>query len=144
MSKKKEPSVRLSKKHGLQPTMPLCYYCGEPKGTIALLGEQGDRLAKDLGRSDGEMPMSAWIPGDIEPCDKCREKGIAVCEVQEDGRHLTGRRWVVRREAFNRQDGDENVSRILDRGVALVTPDVAERLGLHDMEEKRPNETGDN
>ena len=37
--------IKLSKKHGLQPTIPLCPYCGKEKNEIALLGAAGDKLA---------------------------------------------------------------------------------------------------
>lgn len=65
--------IRLSKKHGLNPTIPLCPYCGKPKNQIAMLGEEGDKLAKALGRADGEMPMHCHLPGDVDPCEECLE-----------------------------------------------------------------------
>ena len=52
----------LHKEHGLNPTMPVCIYCGEDKGEIVLLGNA----------YKGEAPMKMII--DNEPCDTCREK----------------------------------------------------------------------
>lgn len=133
---KKEKSIRMSKKHGFQPTMPLCYYCGKEKGTIMLLGENGDKLARELGHEDGEMPMRAWLPGDIEPCDECRERGVGIVEVT-DGRMLTGRRWLVSDEAVKLIVSDEEQrKRILERRVMLVSPEVVDKLGLAEASEE--------
>jgi hypothetical protein len=65
--------VRLSEKHGLNPCIPKCFWCGEDKNEIALLG----RLP-----NDAEAPCSVIL--DYEPCDKCKEehaKGILVLVV---------------------------------------------------------------
>ena len=44
--KEKEPSIRLSEKHGLNPTLGVCFFCGEETGEIGLLGKlKGDREA---------------------------------------------------------------------------------------------------
>ena len=66
--------IKLSKKHGVNPTITLCFWCGESKG-IALLGKLPN---------DAEAPKEAVI--DYEPCDKCKElwnQGIPVVEVSE-------------------------------------------------------------
>lgn len=83
--KMSKDSITLSPEHGLNPTMPVCYLCGEEKGEIALTGLAGDRAAKKMGRSDGQMPMRCCI--DKEPCDKCQgymKQGIIIIGV-EDG-----------------------------------------------------------
>lgn len=74
-------SVRISEKHGVNPTMCRCFFCGEVKH-IALLGKL---------KGDVEAPMSCIM--DYEPCDDCKEKfsqGVALIEVSEvqpsDGR----------------------------------------------------------
>jgi len=64
-------SVRLSKKHGLNPTIPVCYFCGRAKNEVALLGAAGDKIAKAMGRDSGEMPMHACI--DRNPCEECEK-----------------------------------------------------------------------
>ncbi|MDR2022086.1 MAG: hypothetical protein LBQ71_02265 [Hungatella sp.] len=58
---KAEKGIRLHPKYGLNPTMPMCFYCGKPKGEIALLGAS----YKD------EAP-TCMIVG-IEPCSVCKE-----------------------------------------------------------------------
>ena len=136
---KKEKSIRLSKKHGFQPTMPLCYYCGKEKGTIALLGAKGDKLARELGREDGEMPMRAWIPGDIEPCNDCRSKGIAVAEVTGD-RELTGNKWIVDEALLDAIKDKQMREHIRTTRVMLLDTAAVEHLGLH-MTKEAADET---
>lgn len=74
-------SIKLSEKHGVNPTMCQCFFCGEVK-EIALLGKL---------KGDVEAPMYAVM--DYEPCDKCKEKmnmGVTLIEVSDiqpsDGR----------------------------------------------------------
>lgn len=55
-------SIRLSEKHGVNPTLCKCFYCGESKG-VALLGKLPD---------DAEAPRECVM--DYEPCDECKEK----------------------------------------------------------------------
>lgn len=68
-------NIKLSPKHGVNPTMPVCFWCGQPKNEIALLGKLPD---------DAEAPKHIIM--DYEPCDACREifgKGIHVIGVTE-------------------------------------------------------------
>ena len=34
--------IKLSPKHGLNPTIPVCFWCGEERNEVALLGHIGD------------------------------------------------------------------------------------------------------
>ena len=34
--------IKLSPKHGLNPTIPVCFWCGEERNEVALLGRIGD------------------------------------------------------------------------------------------------------
>ena len=85
-------SIKLSPKHGVNPSMSLCYFCGEAKG-VALLG----RLPKDA-----EAPRQAVF--DREPCDECdkwMEQGIILIEVSDtDKEYRMGGFSVVREEAI--------------------------------------------
>lgn len=68
--------IKISKKHGVNPTMVMCAWCGEHKGEIALFGE----LPGDV-----EAPKEAIV--DYEPCDKCKEQwaqGVVYIEVSEE------------------------------------------------------------
>lgn len=57
--------IKLSPKHGVNPTIPMCFFCGESKNEIALLGKIGGK------GEDIEAPM--YMVLDYEPCDKCKE-----------------------------------------------------------------------
>lgn len=94
MSKKDIP---LSPKHGLNPTMPICFFCGEEKGEIAILGK--------IDKADSEAPKHMIL--DYVPCKKCQEKMdlgvtlIGVTETAPDSRPPIGNnmyptgRWAV-------------------------------------------------
>ena len=71
-------SIRISEKHGVNPTIPLCFWCGKEKNEVVLLGKLP---------GDAEAPMKTWLNGDYEPCDECKaqwEKGVVVIEVSSD------------------------------------------------------------
>ena len=98
-------SIKLSPKHGLNPCMPVCFFCGETKNEIALLGRIG-------GKEDKEAPMRAIL--DFEPCDECKKKfaeGVLLIEVTQSPQYVkmeiapnaypTGRYVVVKPEALN-------------------------------------------
>lgn len=65
-------TIRLHPKHGLNPTMLVCFWCGEETGEIALLG----------AAFKGEAPMKMTLGYD--PCPKCQELfdgGVLCIEV---------------------------------------------------------------
>lgn len=100
-------NIRLSPEYGLNPTMGVCMWCGEPTNEIGLVG----KLPKDAA-----APKYSVLS--YEPCDKCKElwsKGVALIEVtlnQTDGRppftknslgedvYPTGQYLVVTTEGF--------------------------------------------
>lgn len=53
--------IRLHKKHGLNPTISICFICGKPKKEVALLG------SAYKGRAPMHMVTS------LEPCEKCKK-----------------------------------------------------------------------
>ena len=68
--------ITLSKKHGINPSLDICFWCGEPKG-LALCGRM---------KGDAEAPKQ--MVTSLNPCDKCREKfklGVHLIEVTDDG-----------------------------------------------------------
>jgi len=68
-------SIRLSEKHGVNPSVCVCFWCGEDRGDLVLAG----RLA-----GDREMPHKCIV--DYEPCDACQAKmatGITLIEVSD-------------------------------------------------------------
>ena len=65
-------SIRLSEKHGVNPSLLQCFFCGESKG-IALMGKLPN---------DEQAPHQCVM--DYEPCDKCIENmnlGVTLIEV---------------------------------------------------------------
>ncbi len=74
-------SLRLHKEHGVNPTIPLCYFCGKEKGELVMLGAAYKEKA----------PMNMVI--NKEPCPDCVEnmkKGIMFISVRdgEEGKIL--------------------------------------------------------
>lgn len=55
-------SIALSPKHGLNPTIPICFFCGCEKNEVALLGKL---------KGDAEAPKNVIL--DYEPCEKCKQ-----------------------------------------------------------------------
>lgn len=73
---KKEKGIKLSPKHGVNPCIPICCWCGKEKNEIVLLGKLKD---------DAEAPRNAVI--DYEPCDECQVKfdlGVVFIEVTKN------------------------------------------------------------
>lgn len=109
-------SIELSEKYGVNPTIPVCFFCGEEKNEVALLGKITCKQTKE----EIEAPMRMVL--DYEPCDKCKEqwsKGVAIIEVTKNdlGRpeiapnvQPTGRIVVLNPEALvNCKAGDRRL-----------------------------------
>ena len=79
--------VKMSRKYGLNPTIPICFWCGEKRNEVACVG-----VVKDENGQEIEMPMYSCI--DYEPCDKCREgmsRGFTIMEATETPNRATNR-----------------------------------------------------
>lgn len=73
---KKDNSIKLSPKYGVNPCIPICCWCGKEKNEIALLGKL---------KGDAEAPRNAVI--DYEPCEECLVKfnlGVVLIEVTKN------------------------------------------------------------
>ena len=116
--------IRLSEKHGVNPSMGICFYCGEDDGTIALPG----RL-----RGDAEAPRRAvWS---MEPCRKCKDwmkQGVMVIEAtgDADAPCRTGRLWVLKDDAIKRIFNPGMAEQSIRRRCAFIDPDAAKLIGL--------------
>ena len=75
--------IKLSPKHGLNPTIPVCFWCGEERNEVALLGHIGD------GRKHEDFEA-------MEATSK--PNSVAKVEMQK-GIYPTGRYVVIKREA---------------------------------------------
>lgn len=67
--------IKISPKHGLNPTIPVCFWCGKQKNEIALMGRMTD---------DIEAPKNMVL--DYVPCEECQSRmamGVAVLEASD-------------------------------------------------------------
>lgn len=104
--------IRLSKKYGLNPTIPICFWCGKERNEIALLGHIGKR------GEDIEAPQNMIL--DYNPCGDClriMNRGVTIMEASDipisegqrqiqEGIYPTGKWCVIRQEAADRIFGD--------------------------------------
>ena len=82
-------NIKLSKKHGVNPSLLVCPICGKELG-IALLGYL---------KGDKEAPKT--IKGQ-ELCEDCKKLYITIIEIEsETNREPTGRKAFVPKEAIN-------------------------------------------
>lgn len=113
-------SIKLSPKHGLNPSMLQCPICAADTNGIALVGRLKD---------DAEAPKRML---DNQPCAECQEHmamGFLLIEATplgEEGFQTTGRRWVVTMEAAERIFAGMDLS----KRCARIEPEVANHLGL--------------
>jgi len=121
-------NLKLSKKHGLNPMMMVCYICNETTGEIALLG---------MLPEDSEAPRQGVL--NSEPCKKCRELmkiGIIFISTRDgeegiNNPYRTGGWCVVRDEAVARFVATPSLlEAILKTRVAFVEDAVWDKIGL--------------
>lgn len=82
--------IEISPKHGLNPTIPVCFWCGKEKNEIALLGrireKTTNRFGANVTKRDSDIEAPSRMVIDYEPCDECKkwwDSGVAVLEVQQ-------------------------------------------------------------
>lgn len=107
-------SIQLSPNHGVNPTIPVCAFCGQEKNELALMG----RL-----KGDAKAPMHAII--NYEPCDECREnwsQGIPLIRV-------TTKQPMENMPPLTKRSGKN----IYPTGqYAVITTEAAKRIFDHD------------
>jgi hypothetical protein len=144
-------SIRIHKKHGVNPTMTQCFLCGESK-EILLVGSATKRF-KDAGvpvSDDGKMPMSIGAI-DKEPCQKCEgymKQGIILISTRDgeegsDDPYRTGGWLVVKEDAVKRMGLKSPAleERILKQRVCFIPDEAWDFFGLPRGEvEGVPNE----
>lgn len=122
--------MTISEKHGLNPTVPVCFFCLKEKNEVLLLG----RLRGDL-----EAPHKAVF--DYEPCDECAgfmDKGIILISVDpektlsdKDNPYRTGGWCVVKSEAISRWPlPEQSIVNILKKRVAFIEDELWDKIGL--------------
>lgn len=118
---KKSGSIPVSPKHGLNPTVPVCLYCGKDKNEIAVCGK--------VNKQDDEMPMRCVI--DALPCDECRKLWQAGVVLIRASKTKKGRMVPVKAP-----DGTSTL--YLDGSTMLVTEEGAQRLFQSSMKKGDP------
>lgn len=129
--------IRISEKHGVNPTIPVCFWCGKEKNEIVLLGKL---------KGDVEAPMKCII--NYEPCDECKEtwkQGILFIEADicpktenmppiqvmgETSIYPTGRHVLMKEEAAkdfieNNLNLDEKTKEVIYKKRQLLMQGVA-------------------
>lgn len=67
--------IKISPKYGINPTIPVCFWCGKQKNEIALMGHM---------KGDIEAPKNMVL--DYVPCEECQSHmamGVAVLEAND-------------------------------------------------------------
>ena len=104
--------IRLSEKHGLNPSLAVCFWCGKERGDLVLFGRM---------KNDAEAPLHMVV--DFEPCEHCRKEMAqgftlieatnfpnCVCDREiQSGVYPTGRYVVVRVDAARQMFGNPNI-----------------------------------
>lgn len=130
-------SIKISPKHGLNPSIPVCFWCGEEKSEIVLLGR--------VDKEDSQAPMHMVM--NYEPCEKCKKAfsmGIHVIGVntkpyengqppiQEDGEVMlypSGAFFVATEQWVNRViTNDQDRERILKCGKLLLDDSIVKEI----------------
>lgn len=120
--------IEISPKHGLNPTISVCFFCGEDKNEIALMGrvrERDPRTGRAVKGSDVEIPMRMVL--DYEPCDCCKEKfstGVLLMGVTT--------RTTDGRPAIQRQP--DGTYLYPSGSYAVITPEAASKCFDMDLE----------
>jgi hypothetical protein len=119
--------IPLSPKHGVNPAIPLCFFCNEPKNEIILAGRLKD---------DAEAPQH--VVWNYDPCDKCKgymQAGVICISVRDgesgDNPYRTGGWVVLKDEAVARIITTADVrDYILKKRIAFVPDNVWDAIGL--------------
>jgi len=82
-------SIRLHPEHGVAPVVTACWWCGQEKNEIAMLGAKVNKVMADL---DLQEPPRCLIIDD-EPCDACKthaEDNCVIAGIPDTGKAPNG------------------------------------------------------
>ena len=123
-------SIRLSPKHGVNPSLMQCFYCLKDYG-VALFGK--------IGGKDEEAPHKVCFGPGSEPCDDCKkhmDQGIILISVDESktddpkNPYRTGGWAVVREEMICRVFGGQMAENVCKSRVAFLEDEAWDMIGL--------------
>jgi len=124
--------IRLSPKHGVNPAIPKCYFCGEDKNEIVLFGKLPN---------DAEAPHHQVI--DKQPCEKCAGWmvqgvmliSVRVGETDLDNPYRTGIMCVVKDEFIRRViTPPELMEEVLRKRMCWIDDESWKLMGLPEGE----------
>lgn len=131
----KDGSIRLSPKHGVNPAIAVCMFCGGDTGELMLMG---------MLRGDAEAPRKVVF--NDTPCTACKnifDQGILFMCVKGDPNTdkgldwFTGKYLVLREEAVSRLPfTDTAKADIIKKRRAALDTDTWDKLGFNDVPEK--------
>lgn len=134
-------SIRLSKKHGVNPSVGICFWCGGDDGTVLL-----------VGKLPGDEQAPPRMLASYDPCNTCKEQfdqGVALVEAHEGpvfegqdpiqrsgnralgtGQELypTGRYVIVKDEAIPRLLHNCDTDDVIARRKAFVDTEAFDKL----------------
>jgi hypothetical protein len=121
--------IKLSPQHGINPAIPVCFFCNMPKAEIILAG----KLPGDV-----EAPRNAvW---DKQPCRRCQsimEQAIILISIDEkltkdsSNPYRTGGWLAIKEEAVKRMGiQPQVVNSILRARVAFIPDETWNLMGL--------------
>lgn len=99
-------NIKLSPKHGINPSINLCFYCGSETGVLL------------LGKLKGDMEAPRFMSLNTEPCDKCKELmkvgilliGIDVNKTDDmNNPYRSGKMVVVKDNWVNKNVKDDDL-----------------------------------
>jgi len=131
-----EKKIKLSKKHGVNPSIEICFLCGKEKGII-LFGKM---------KKDAEAPKQACY--NKQPCESCKkmmEQGIMFISVRDgsdkDNPYRTGKLAVVAEESVRDLfKGKDELNSILNNRAVFVEDSMFD-VWFKDIEFKKEGES---
>jgi len=118
-------SIKISPKHGLNPSVVKCYFCGGGHSVVL------------FGRLKGDVEAPREVCVDRVPCDECEalmRQGVLLISVRDgeqgEDPYRTGGWCVVKDDALCFVSDDEVRASILRKRAAFIPDQVWDLVGL--------------
>lgn len=129
--------IRVDPKHGTDPALRCCFWCGEPKDVL-LFGKMRSETKKAFKLRELCPRAPHKVIVDHEPCAACVEimsRGICFMETDGEGKdsRLTGHYWVLAESVVKEfVTPPELLAAMLEKRKTYVGRETAKRIGLYD------------